>query len=366
MIKGHGGNIHELAATLGCLPSEIVDMSSNVNPFGPPPGLTSHLAGHLDGVTALPEVDAGNIRRLFAQRHGVDPSRVLAGNGTTQFIYSLPRALNSRQVMILAPTYADYADACRMNNVPFAFLAVDAAAAFVHDPGRVSKALADSKADTIFICNPNNPTGVFIPPQALLDLCRRHPDVRFIIDESYLGFVPQAHELSLINVDVPENAIVLNSMSKVFSIPGLRIGFVYSSQPVIDRLAAFNLPWCVNSLSQTAVAWLMDNPDVVDGFVAETVTRLASEKAFLSQQIEAVSGIRLFPSVASFLLASLEPEGNARELCSYVGRHRILIRNCENFYGLSSKYVRFSLKTHANNAELVNVLNYYFNDRRPE
>jgi len=366
MIKGHGGNIYDLARDLGCDPSDITDMSSNVNPFGPPPGLMAFLAENLGCLTALPEVDAGRIRQAFAERHGIDPARVLAGNGTSELIYCLPRALASRRVLILAPTYADYADACRMNGVPFEYLTTDASAGFVPEPERIAGAVAAAGADTVVICNPNNPTGVLLPSAVIVELCRSHPRTRFVVDESYLGFVPGGQGDSLMREEVPENIVVLNSMSKVFRVPGLRIGFAYSSRPLIDGLAAWRLPWSVNSLSQAAVAWLMENRADVDRFVGETVVRLEAERAFLTEQLRPLPSLRLFPSVTSFMLAALDRDDGAERLCDYLARRKILIRNCANFHGLSSAYVRFSLKTRSENAELVNKLHDYFNDKDPE
>ncbi|MEW6079082.1 MAG: threonine-phosphate decarboxylase [Thermodesulfobacteriota bacterium] len=360
MIKGHGGNIYDLARELGCPPADIIDMSSNVNPFGPPPGLLDFLAGKLEQVTALPEVDAGEIRRAFAGRHGLDPARVLAGNGTTQLIYILPRSLKSHRALILAPTYADYADACRMNGVPFDYLTADECAGFVHNPEDISRAVVDSGADTVFICNPNNPTGTLLSARAIADLCRTHTRARFIIDESYLGFVPDGKNASMMYENVPDNAIVLNSMSKIFRVPGLRIGFVFASRPVTDAVADFLLPWSVNSLSQAAVAWLMQNNDAVSRFVDQTVALLEEEKQFLADRVKAISGIRLFASVTSFVLAALIKQGQADGLCRFLAGHGILIRNCANFYGLSSRHVRFSLKTRAENSILADKLNDYF------
>ena len=97
--------------------------------------------------------------------------------------------------------------------------------------------------------------------------------------------------------------------------------------------------------------------------MAETVAALDAEKAFLSDQLKPVAGIELFPSVTSFMLAALDGTGGAEEICRYLGRHHILIRNCANFHGLSSRYVRFSLKTHPENVSLVEKLHYYFNNK---
>ena len=119
MIIGHGGNIYEAARRLGCKPFEIIDMSSNVNPLGPPSGLTEYLKENIDYITALPEVDSKEISSKFANRYGLDPEYVLAGSGTTQFIYTIPQVLGTRKALILGPGYSDYADACIMHNVDF-------------------------------------------------------------------------------------------------------------------------------------------------------------------------------------------------------------------------------------------------------
>ena len=93
MLHGHGGNRIELARRLGCSPGEIIDMSSNINPLGPPPGLIKYLKDNIDGIGKFPEVDSREITVQFADQCRIDPDRVLAGNGTTQFIYALPQAL---------------------------------------------------------------------------------------------------------------------------------------------------------------------------------------------------------------------------------------------------------------------------------
>ncbi|MGD8262442.1 MAG: aminotransferase class I/II-fold pyridoxal phosphate-dependent enzyme, partial [Desulfobacterales bacterium] len=116
MIGGHGGNIYDMARRLGCLTTDIIDMSSNMNPLGPPPGLLDYLADNiLTATTQLPEVDSSEMTENFAAYLGVDAHRLLAGNGTTQFIYSIPRVLETRKALIVGPTYSDYVDACNLS-----------------------------------------------------------------------------------------------------------------------------------------------------------------------------------------------------------------------------------------------------------
>lgn len=342
MITGHGGNIHQLAGELGCLPSDIIDMSSNVNPFGPPPGLLEMLAANLHLVTALPEVDAGSAVHAFAERFGLPPERVVPGNGTTQLIHTLPAALETRRALILGPTYSDYADACRMHGVPFEFLQADTARQFAFDPDALFRACRE--ADTVFICNPNNPTGRLIPGPDIEDLCRRHPDTRFIIDESYLPFVIGGEAHSRIRSELP-NVVVLHSMSKIFRVPGLRIGFLAAPEAVVRAMRRYFLPWSLNSLAQETVVHLMTRREIIDPFVADCRRRLDRERKEMTARLGSSPGLEVFPSCTSFLLLRLRRGHAAGDVCAALAGERILIRNCANFTGLSERFIRISLKT---------------------
>ncbi|MFH0994643.1 MAG: threonine-phosphate decarboxylase CobD [Pseudomonadota bacterium] len=350
MINGHGGNIFDKARDLGCDPMDILDMSSNVNPLGPMPGLMNHLHEHLERIIALPEAGAGSIIQAFSSRHDIDSKKVLAGNGTTQLIYTLPVALKIRQALILGPTYSDYADACRMHGVDFRFALSDEKKSFRH----TLDAMAIEPCDAVFICNPNNPTGTLIPSETIESLCRRYPNIRFIIDESYLPFVPEGEAKSLIRSTLP-NIIVLNSMSKIFRIPGLRIGFVVAHPDIIDKISPYMLPWSVNTLAQAAVNYLMTQKQDVLEFIEKTRTYLAEEREFVMADLQSAPGIQLFPSTTSFILAKLD-----RLTAESVSRHllhdRILIRDCGNFQGLSSQFIRISLKTRDVNQILTDRL----------
>lgn len=359
MISGHGGNIYEMAQQIGCDPSEIVDMSSNVNPLGPPSGLLNFLRERICEIRALPEVDAQEVIRSFAARYQVPPELVLAGNGTTQFIYTIPRALESENACIIGPTYADYADACIMNGVSHDHLISDDEADFQPDLDQIHEKITGY--DTVFVCNPNNPTGVLIPADEIEKLCRSHPETWFVIDESYLPFVPRSQDHSVLNRGIP-NAIVLNSMSKIFRVPGLRTGFLIAPETVIGKFLHYMLPWSVNSLAQAAVTYLMMRQEETDGFVDTTVRFLEKERQAISDAFETISGIRFFSSTTSFMLARLDENHTADEICRHLARHKILIRNCANFRGLSDRFIRISLKQHKENQRLAEKLLLAMND----
>ncbi|MGD2186129.1 MAG: pyridoxal phosphate-dependent class II aminotransferase [Desulfobacterales bacterium] len=350
MLRGHGGNSIELARQLGCSPQDIIDMSSNINPLGPPPGLIRYLKHHIDAVGSFPEVDGRGISQRFADSCSIDPKRVLAGNGTTQIIYSIPQVLAVNNVLIVGPTYSDYADACHLQNVKTTFVLAEAVKNFQIDIHQIERHI--DKADAIFICNPNNPTGSLIPSDELESLCRSYPETVFIIDESYLPFVPDGDSLSVRKLEYG-NLMVLSSISKIFAIPGLRIGFVISADEIIEKFKRFLQPWSVNSLAQLAVDFLTTNEDEVEEFVERTRNFIIAERQRFLEAATKISDLQLFPSATNFLLAGL-PEGLQSEpFISQLAHDKILLRNCQNFEGLTNRFIRVSLKTPEVNNMLV-------------
>jgi len=353
MINGHGGNIYKTARHINCLPSEIIDMSSNVNPVGPPEGLEDFLVDHIRMIQRLPEVDSESIISAFAQYYAIGKDSILSGNGTTEFIYLIPKVLKTKKALIIGPTYSDYADACIMNHVSHDFLISAEAKNFKPDINKIESAVSDY--DTIFICNPNNPTGAFIHPEELAVLCKKHTDTYFIIDESYLPFVKHGDQISMMHYRLP-NVVVLNSMSKIFNIPGLRIGFLIACHAIIKKFHFYCLPWSVNALAQASVSYLLGQKENTTAFIEKTIAFIEKEKHFFLTTLKNHNKITFYPSSTGFMLARLNPDYNADTLCKQLLESRILIRDCTNFKGLSNRFVRISLKTNDNNQNLANRL----------
>ena len=354
MIIGHGGNVTALAKRLCCPVEEIVDMSCNLNPLGPPEGFETYIKDNIKEIRSLPEADAMGMIQAFSKAKDIDPSRIAPGNGTTWFIYTLILALKSKKVLICGPAYSDYKDACIMHNVEYIFTNSDEDSLFVHDLNKISDMAG--KFDTIFICNPSNPTAGLIAKKELAALIKNHPDTFFVIDESYLPFVHGAEELSLINSTDLTNLIVLSSMSKIFRIPGLRTGFLTSSPAIINRIMHYYQPWSINSLAQKGVTYLLEKEAEIKPFIEKTRRFIKEEREIFIAGLQTTKEIKLFPSETSFVLAKLTGNLKSNDLCKYIGDQKILIRDCSNFDGLSDRFVRFSLKTQDLNNRLVNFI----------
>lgn len=350
MIIGHGGNKTALARKLGCGIDDIIDMSANINPLGPPERIRNVIQNNVSAIQHLPEPDAQSMVQGFARYHEIDPDTVIAGNGTTWFIYTLPLALRARNVLILGPTYSDYADACQMHTIDPEFWIADFEDGFVPDLEGVSKMAAD--ADLVFICNPNNPTGVLLDPAFVTTLLQRHPQVCFVVDESYLPFVAEGDTFSLIHAGNYSNLLVLSSMSKIFAIPGLRTGFLSGAPELIEKVRAYCQPWNVNALAQIVIRDIYDHPEQMAPFYQKTRAFITQEKQWFLEKDGNIPGLVPVPGHTGFVLARL-CHHTAPQVCRLVGQDRILIRDCSNFHGLNSQFVRFSLKDRESNLKLA-------------
>ncbi len=354
MIIGHGGNKQQLAATMGCNVDDIIDMSSNLNPLGPPEQIEKVISNNLVKIKSLPEPDAMSMRLGFAGYHGIDVENVIAGNGTTWFIYTIPKALESKKILIVGPTYSDYKDACLMHDISFEHFFTNSEIAFELDIETLSQAA--KQADTVFICNPNNPTGSLISKEKLTWLLDHHRDTLFVVDESYLPFVDQAREISLVSDTKRRNLIVLSSMSKIFTIPGLRTGFLNGAVPICEKIMKFYQPWSVNSLAQAVIVDIFEHPEKIDPFYQQTRDYIQKERQLFMDSLGDVEGITCFPTSTYFVLARLTGQIRSEEFCRQIGRHKILIRDCSNFMGLSDAYIRFSLKQRQQNLLLSDLI----------
>jgi threonine-phosphate decarboxylase len=216
-------------------------------------------------------------------------------------------------------------------------------------------ALSLDGIDTVFICNPNNPTGHIMPHDGLVRLCRSHPKIQFVIDESYMPFAAEGQSSSLVDNDL-QNVSVLWSLSKIFGVPGLRAGFLIANGSAIYRFRRYMQPWSMNSLAQAAVDYLCSHQASMTAFIETTRRFLQKERQRFYDELVARSGMTAYPSCTSYILLKLPAGVNAQGVCRQMLQHRILIRDCSNFHGLSDRFIRVSIKHPMQNRRAADCL----------
>ena len=236
MLKGHGDDGYAQQTAIKH------DFSSNVCKEALPEGLLEYLRQHLEALTHYPEPASESLRTLIARREGVTPASVLVTNGATEAIYLTAQAFPRGVSYVLQTTFSEYADASRLS-------------------GHQVKGIrhleeVGEEATMVWLCNPNNPTGTVIPKGELLLRIAAHPDVVFVVDQSYEAFCREPM-LSVQEAATYGNLLLLHSMTKQYALPGLRLGYLTGAEKLVGKVECRLQPWSVNVLAQRAGEFIL-------------------------------------------------------------------------------------------------------------
>jgi threonine-phosphate decarboxylase len=323
----------------------VLDFSASINPLGPPASVLRALRQALPSVARYPDPSCADLAARLAALHGVAPDQVVVGNGSSELIQALPRAVRPRRVAIAEPTYTEYLRASLLVGAEVEHWLADgedfALAPF--DPGGT---------DLVWLCNPNNPTGQLWPRPLLLAWLKAFPRTCFVVDEAFLPFLPDEAAHSLVpDVERLPNLVVLRSLTKLYALPGLRLGYAVTDPDLAERLRGQLPPWSVNVLAQAAGRAALADA----AFLARTRAWAETEMVFLHRQLTGLRHLRPIPSRSVFQLLRLHGVTSAR-LTAALREHGLLVRDASNFVGLDRHHVRVSLRAPEDNRRLVGEL----------
>lgn len=347
---GHGGRAAPLLARYG-LPADqsLIDFSANLNPLGLPPWLDGWLAGAGDCLSRYPDPDDERARRAIAAHEGVAPERVLVTAGGAEAIHLAAGLHAGGRALIVQPTFSEYARACEHYGLDVSTMALGGEA-FDLDVAAAERAMA--KAEVLFLCRPNNPTGTLIPRAAIERLLARGRETgtTLVVDEAFVDFTAEDERLTPL-LHESSNLLLLRSLTKLYALPGLRLGYLLGAPETVARLAARQLPWSVNALALALVAPLLADAD----YLARTRAWLAAQRD-LPARVRAL-GYAVAPTDANFLLLrGGRDAAEAEALFAFLLRRGLLARHTHNFPGLDGRWLRLALRQGPDNARLLSAL----------
>ncbi len=321
MLIGHGDDIHHYRDIR-------INFSSNVYNHFDHEGLFSYLANRLDYVVNYPEPSPISLERELASMLDLSSDQLMVTNGATEAIYLIAQTFRGSTSTIETPTFAEYADACRLHG---------------HTIGR--------GGEMYWLCNPNNPTGTVTPKEELIAKIEAHPDVTFVIDASYAPFTREPLLTAKEAVDLP-NVLMLHSMTKEFAIPGLRLGYLTGCTELLDPIRRQRMPWSVNQVAIDAGHYLIRHTDEF----AFDLDALLAERERVAEKMKKLGFIDVWPSDTHILLCRLR-FGHAAALKDYLAQeHGILIRDASNFEELDKSFFRIAIQTYEENDQLINAI----------
>ncbi len=340
----HGAINHKELESIGVSPQQVIDFSSNINPFGPP-SIVKEILPNVE-LSSYPDRDAIAFRRELSNQLGVDLNQIVVGNGTSELIWLIAFAFvqPGDKIVVIGPTFGEYQRCARLMGGQVRFVNASPEKQFNLDYKEVDQALNTDQPGLCFICNPNNPTGTIVPLETIQSWAQTYPDIGFILDEAYLPFAPEFQ--SAIKLCLP-NLIVLCSMTKDFSLAGVRLGYAVGPEEDIKNISQIRPAWNVNALAQSAGLAVLKQ----EHFMPESNQKIRIEKEKLVFALKDL-GFSTPPSETHYFLVEV---GEARKFRSRLLRdHLIQVRDCTSF-GLPS-YVRISTRKSEDNQQLISAI----------
>jgi threonine-phosphate decarboxylase len=355
----HGGNVYAAARQLGRRVEELIDFSASINPLGPAPAALRAVR-RARYVEHYPDPECWALRQALASRWNCSIAQIVIGNGSTELIHLLPAALHIRHLLVIGPTFSEYAAATERVGGRVSMVLADRAEGYAPPLARAIQIFRANEPtrksappiDAVALCNPNSPTGQACDAKAVGDFASaagRHR-IRLILDETFADYCEERSILPMGEQSAP--ALVLRSFTKFFGLPGLRIGYLVAQADLAPRIRASQAPWSVNALAQeAALAALSDRRHA-----QRSRSFMMRERARFIQLLAGLPGCVPFPSEANFVLMELPAGWTARAATAALGRQGILIRDCSAVPGLNRRSIRMAVRTTEDNDRLVRAL----------
>lgn len=322
------------------------DFSANINPLGIPDEVLFEISEAIWRCENYPDPECRKLVHAISEHEWFSSGRIVCGNGAADLIYRIVQALKPRTSLLCAPTFSEYGKA----------LTEMGSAIRKHYLKRENDfALTDEVLDDItpgtdilFLCSPNNPTGITIHPELLKKISEkcRETGTFLVIDECFLDFVDGGNALSAKRV-MNENSVILKAFTKIYAMPGIRLGYaLFGSEAIAAKVAETGQAWSVSAPAQAAgIAALKLN-----GYIEKTVETIRVEREFLQSGLNSM-GLEVIPSEANFILFHC-----GIPLSDILPEHGIAVRNCENYDGLEKGWYRTAVRLREENELLLKTI----------
>jgi histidinol-phosphate aminotransferase len=340
----HGGIDYSEMSTIGINPDEILDFSTNCNPFGPPPGIKTAIRNA--DLESYPDSSSNELREALAGKLQVNKNNLIIGSGSTELIRLIAMAYldNKDTAIINNPTYSEYETACQLTGCIIKKITLSPADNFRLDVRTTISQIIKHKANAIFLCNPNNPTGQYLTKNEVEQIIKADKNCLVVLDEAYIAFTGNTWpSLDLLKYD---NLVIVRSMTKDFAIAGIRTGYAIASKEIISVLNEIKPPWNVSSIAQKAALYALN----CDKYIQSCYRKIQNCRDYLVEELEKM-GFTTLSSQTNFFLVRT---GNAPDVRNALLKKGLLVRDCSSF-GLP-EYIRIAPRSMSQCRKLIKAL----------
>ena len=298
----HGGDIWRIARKGGFDPAEILDFSASVVPLGPSSLALDSIRDSFSLLSAYPDPCSTSFVSALSGHLSVSKENIAVGNGSIELIYLLPRLLKPKRALIVEPAFGEYARSLELAGCEVEGFQCREEDGFALNLDELIERLNSAPAiDILYMANPANPTGLLTPHgemERIVKICEER-GTTFVVDEAFCDFCEGSSVKSLI--EKTNSLVVFRSMTKFFSLAGLRLGAILGTKDLIDSVIEQRVPWSINTLALAAgLASLKDT-----GYMREVRGWFEEESEFMAKELSSIGGLSLFPQARTFLCSKL-------------------------------------------------------------
>ncbi|MEU1451115.1 pyridoxal phosphate-dependent aminotransferase [Streptomyces avermitilis] len=332
-----------------------VDFCIPCNPYFPTPAMFDDLAGRLREIITYYPSSADTITAELCNLLQLPPQCVAMGNGSTELITWIDHLLVRESLAIPVPTFGRWTDQPMETGKRVDMFPLQESSGFALDLAQYAEFIRARGTRVAVICNPNNPDGGFVPRQSLIQFMDAMADLDLIvIDESFLEFADAENEPSVVEDAVMRpNVIVLRSLGKNFGLHGIRFGYLVANPALAGKVRSMLPKWNLNSFAETVVFMLKEH----GAEYLESLHMVRRDRLDMARQLSALPGLTVYPSQGNFLFVRL-PVGAEGTVVRdrLLTEHRILVRECGNKIGSSSRFLRLVVRPQVDVRRLVSGL----------
>jgi threonine-phosphate decarboxylase len=326
-----------------------LDYSSNINPLGASPMVRRYLKRQLGSISEYPDSDSVNLRKALQWYCKIPHEQIVIGNGATEIIYNFCKAFLNKKtpVLIPIPTFGEYEAAAKLSGCKITFFKT------MNLESNLDNFIKKiPKNGSVFVCNPNNPTGKLLSKRNLLKIIQaaKKKSSLVFVDESFIELVPESNQSVIKFVKKFSNLFILRSMTKSFGLAGIRVGYGIGSKQIISILNNLKIPWNVSGLAQYAARAALCSIS----YLNKAKKIIENESKFLRNSISKIDGFECHDAAANFIL--IKTKQKSKTIQKKLLKKKILIRDCSSFRGLNNNYIRIAVKTRKENQKLVKAL----------
>ncbi len=330
-----------------------IDFSVNYGPFRIPNKVLSDIKINSKALSVYPSYHGNLVIKSLADFLNLKRENIIISNGSTEIFFLIPQTFKFNRTLLLLPSFWEYEFTTSLSNIKREFLRLSSSDNFKLNINEFERKIR--KVDCVYVCNPNNPTSTYLEKDLLISLIKKYRNKIFIIDETYLLFSEDYNEKTLNNFATKhDNLIIVSSLSKIFGIGGVRLGFCISTKKNIILLKTKKNPYSLNIVAELILPRILKEIQ----YLNKTRLFISKEKFRFYNEIKKIKWLKPFKPTANFIL--VEIKDNKRTLSKlkhYLEGKGIKIRRGDVINGLSNRYFRICIKTKKENNLLIKTLN---------